>query len=414
MIQHPKRDRSSSSSRSSAFHHKRMASASPSIVQLSNDEEDDDQEPSHSNGGRRSRQKRRQKRGHSNSHLHHQQQDRRLAYSAVYNLSSRLPSFGEHVINNSLNNEDLNQHEAPSNSPSPSQRSKRNNASDKEDVESRLAVSEPSFLREFDDMQVLQSKSVILIYVLSVIRDILKNPQNHDLADGLEKHCNIARPFNVAEEFAKIQFNIACKPYLLDPQKYVRLEGEMPVKSFLWILRDLSHHGRDYNFFAEDLVKILMNRNAMFYKLIPKILRWADEQLRPRFEAELGLHLELLAKHFRKIETPLDDQLQTQDSSYSMLLSIVVKCDRFPRGGQRLQQFKGNSFEDFKIFLSECTKIDVDKISYYRLKDSQIYDILDLTDVQSGMTCIVEEMTTTAAPVAAVDQNSDNNYQQQI
>jgi hypothetical protein len=75
-------------------------------VKLSKDSDQDhqQQQPSHSNGGRKSRQKRRRNRGHSET----RQQDRHLAYSAVYNLSSRLPSFGEHVIHH-FNNQDSHQ-----------------------------------------------------------------------------------------------------------------------------------------------------------------------------------------------------------------------------------------------------------------------------------------------------------------
>jgi hypothetical protein len=38
---------------------------------------------------------------------------------------------------------------------------------------------------------------------------------------------------------------------LLYPKKYCRLEADMPVKSFLWIVRDLSHYGKENDLFAE-------------------------------------------------------------------------------------------------------------------------------------------------------------------
>ena len=364
-------------------------------IQLTDDEYDQLSIKS-SKGGHRSREKRRLKRGHSSHHPKRQQQQRsladnenhRLAYSTVYNLASRLPSFGQHKI---ISNTKEQQHQTTESYSSSSQQA----STADEDIES-LVVSEPSFLREFDDMNVLRSKSAILIYILNVMRDILNNPKNCDLSVELEEYCNIARPFDVSQEFAKIEINIASTSYLRDPQKYCRLEADMPVKSFLWIVRDLSHHGRENDLFAEDLVHVLMSRKAIFYKLIPKILRWADNRLRQRFEAELGLHLKFLGKHFRKNDDDNDDKNneQTQENSS---ISLIIKCEDFPHG-QRIQKFQGKSFNDFKTFLSDCTKIGIDLMNFYRLEaNQQIYDILDCTDIHNGMTCVVTRAESTSS-----------------
>lgn len=371
-------------------------------IQLSDDVQDDGYNSFYSsNGGRLSRKRRtndrrafreysaadqpnlKQQRNASVDVRHASYSDHRFAYSTVYNLASRLPSFGEHNIQSAASSHSsarhLNQNQRRNITPSPA---RVDSTVFDMDTES-LVVSEPSFLREFEDKKVMQSKSAALIYVLNVIRDLLRNTENKNLALELERHCNVPLPFDVSEEFSKIELNIARKPYLDDPGKYARLEKDMPVKSFLWIVRDLSHHGRDNYLYAEDLVDVLMSKKALFHKLIPKILRWADNHLRPQFESELGLHLNFLGKHFRKLEN--DESLQS--------ISLVVKCESFPYG-QRLQRFKGTSFQDFKTFLSQSTKIDEENMACYRLHDSQKFALLDFTDVEDGMTCVVEVVAT--------------------
>ncbi len=379
-------------------------------IQLSDDVQDDGYNSSYSsNGGRLSRQRRtndrrasreysaaeqpnlkqQRRENHTSVDRHasssdHQDQHQ-FAYSAVYNLASRLPSFGEHNIQSAASSHSSarhwNQNQRRNITPSPAPRVD-STVIDDIDTES-LLVSEPSFLREFEDKKVMQSKSAALIYVLNVIRDLLRNTENKNLALELERHCNIPLPFDVSEEFSKIELNIARKPYLDDPGKYARLEKDMPVKSFLWIVRDLSHHGRDNYLYAEDLVDVLMSKKALFHKLIPKILRWADNHLRPQYDSELGIHLNFLGKHFRKLEN--NESLQS--------ISLVVKCESFPYG-QRLQRFSGTSFQDFKTFLSQSTKIDEEKMACYRLQDSQKFALLDFTDVEDGMTCVVEVVAT--------------------
>ncbi len=56
-----------------------------------------------------------------------------------------------------------------------------------------------------------------------------------------------------------------------------------------------------------------------------------------------------------------------------------MKIESFPYG-QRLQRLKIISFQDFKTFLSQSTKIDQEKMAYYRLHDSQKFALLDAVD----------------------------------
>lgn len=416
--------------------HSRSRSASP--ISLS----DDDEHYSHysyssskSKGGKGSRQRRTDRR-RENQQSPSAKKPRRendantshqFAYSTVYNLATRLPSFGEHTLNgggrpeystssytssskqdqklepdsvqeskkdtNLLQVSDDVNGIRPSSSTNTSKHNQKVEPAVQESTEDTdsIQVSEPSFLREFEDRRIILSKSSALLYVLNVIRDLLKNAKNIDLALELEKHCKIQLPFDVSKELAKIEFNIAKKPYLTDPQKYARHEKNMPVKSFLWIVRDLAHHGRDQDLFAEDIVQVLMSRKAIFHKLIPKILRWADSHLRPRFETEIGLHLNILGKHFRKLDASKEfSDLQTSSYSSPQVISLIVKCERLPYG-QRIRQFKGSDFKEFKTFLSEATNIDEEKMFFYRLRDSQKFAILDFEDIEDGMTCVVSE-----------------------
>ena len=440
---------------------RRKHSRASSPISLSDDEEHSyhsyKSKSSKSKGGKPSRQRRRNRRKENHqasspatkrkreNDANVQHESHQFAYSTVYNLATRLPSFGEHTINSQrpdftssysssytstpkqdqkvepsaqdakketksiqVTDEDTmnGRHTASSTSTCSKQVDQQVEPSLQESIgdNDSLQVSEPSFLREFEDRRIIQSKSSALLYVLNVIRDLLKNTRNTDLALELENHCKIQLPFDVAQEFAKIEFNIAKKPYLADPQKYARLEKNMPVKSFLWIVRDLAHHGRDHDLFAEDIVQVLMSRKAIFHKLIPKILRWADNQLRPRFETEIGLHLDILGKHFRKLDDDANVEFisDLQRSAYSSSkISLIVKCERLPYG-QRIQQFKGSNFDQFKTLLSEATNIDKEKMHLYRLIDSQKYAILDFSDIEDGMICVVSESITTehAEPTA--------------
>jgi hypothetical protein len=226
-----------------------------------------------------------------------------------------------------------------------------------------------------------------LLSLLCDINSILLKDEN--LLDSLEIYCNVKKPFNVIQELQKADVDITIN--ILEHSKYEDLQNQ-PVRAFLYLNRNITHHCRDWRIEPHEIVGVYMSKRMMIRFLIPKILRWADSNLNT-FKHSIGEKLDFLRSNFSKEKA-------------AERKTIIIKHPSFERFGARALEFQGSSFEEFEIFLRCALQLSPDsKMSYYSEYKGNSVGIYDFNDIRDGMTVFVHLESVDADPETTSNDN---------